>query len=128
MQPGGARRDRGGVRGADRSGEGALEARSGRAEREPAGAKHLEHELLLALVEPGGRELDPTGGRAQAARDILGTSSRHSAQRSLAPRTVSRYACWSSRVTSPTPSSTSSTARSGVTSAAVPHMNTSSAR
>ena len=44
------------------------------------------------------------------------------------PRTVSRYAFWIASVTSPTPISWSSTERSGVTSAAVPHMNTSSAR
>ena len=42
---------------------------------------------------------------------MLGTSSRHSAKRSLTPRTVSRYAFWSSRVTSPTPISWSSTER-----------------
>src|SRR5262249_510738 len=59
---------------------------------------------------------------------ISGYSS-HCAHRSLRPWTVSRYASCSSRVTGPGgPIRWSSTSRIGVTSAAVPHMNTSSAR
>ena len=45
--------------------------------------------------------------------------SSHCDQRSLRPRAVSRYACCSSRVIGPAPSSWSSIERSGVTSAAV---------
>ena len=73
-----------------------LEPRAGRAEREPARAQHLEHELLVALV-------DPRRARARSARRCVGASSalrsracvrrraRATAyQRSLAPRTVSR--------------------------------------
>ena len=54
-------------------------------ERELPRAQHLEHELLVALVDPGSGEVD----RARVARLLtrarvmLGTSSRHCAQRSL---------------------------------------------
>ena len=65
--------------------------------------------------------------RAQL-RASCGTWSSQCDHRSLSPRTVSRYASWIASVTGPTPISWSSTERSGVTSAAVPHMNTSSAR
>ena len=45
------------------------------------------------------------------------------------PRTVSRYASWIASVIGPgSPTSRSSTDRTGVTSAAVPHMKISSAR
>src|SRR5581483_988260 len=53
-------------------------SKRGRAGRETAGAEHVEHELLLALVEPRRRELDPPCRGAQAARDMLGTGSRQS--------------------------------------------------
>src|ERR1019366_1418705 len=104
------------------------EAWPDRPQRKLPGAQHLEHELFVALVDPGGRERDLPRSRHAHARVMLGTSSRHCAQRSLWPRTVSRYAFWSACVIGPTPSSWSSTDLSGVTSAAVPHMNTSSAR
>ena len=63
-----------------------------------------------------------------AAEGDISTTSSQWLQRSLRPCTVSRYACWSSSVTGPTPISRSSTARTGATSVAVPTMNTSSAR
>ena len=52
---GGDRRD---VGGADGLGEQLLEAGAHRAEREPPRPQHLEHELLVALVEPGCGETD----------------------------------------------------------------------
>src|SRR5262249_5814190 len=116
------------VRRADGLGEELLEPRPDGPEREPPGAHHLDNELLVALVEPRRGEADGPGGSAHAARVAAGTSSRHSAKRSLAPRTMSRYARWISSVISPTPISWSSTERTGVISAAVPHMKTSSAR
>ncbi len=83
----------------DGFGEQFLEARAGRAERETARAEHFEHELLVAFVDPRARE--PYRARSDThlislrqaygyARVMLGTSSRHWAQRSLTPRTVSR--------------------------------------
>src|SRR3954451_1008649 len=42
----------------DTLGKHRLEARARRAEREPAGAQHLEHELLVALVDPRGGQVD----------------------------------------------------------------------
>ncbi len=130
MKAGCPRRDRSAIRRAGGVGEHLLEPGPHRAEREPPGPKHLEHELLVPLVDPRRRERDTGCGRARGhtERVMLGTSSRHCGKRSLAPRTVSRYAFWIWRVMSPTPISWSSTDRSGVTSAAVPHMNTSSAR
>src|SRR5262249_6123772 len=112
-----------------RAGGGLPEGRPGRPERETPGAEHVEHELLVALVDPGCRERDALRrGGAQAACDMLGTSSRHSERRSSSPRAGARDAFWSSSLTRPTPISWSSTERTGVTSDAVPHMNTSSAR
>src|SRR5581483_4053743 len=104
-----------------------LEQRAGRAEREPPRAENVEYELLVALVDPRAREPYGLRRRAGHARVMLGTSSRHCDQRSLLPLTVSRYAAWTARVTGPTPISWSSTERTGVTSAAVPHMKISSA-
>ena len=63
-----------------------------------------------------------------ASAGTTSTTSSQCDQRSVRPLTVSRYACWISLVTGPTPSSWSSTARTGVTSAAVPVMKNSSAR
>ena len=58
------------VRRADRVGEHRLEARPGRAERQPARAQHLEHELLVALVDPRRAEVDPVRRDAHAAREL----------------------------------------------------------
>ena len=88
MQSRRARRDRCAVRRADRVREQRLEAGAGRPERQPARAQHLEHELLVALVDPGRAEVDP--GRRAQCRASCGTGSRHCAHRSLLPRTVSR--------------------------------------
>ena len=103
MQTRRARRHRRAVRDADRVREQRLEARSGRPEREPTGPKHLEHELLVALVDPRRAEVDPVDCCFGHERAICGTGSSHCAQRSLWPRTVSRYAFWICSVTSPTP-------------------------
>ena len=65
VQAGRAGRDRRAVRRADRVGEQRLEARAGRPERQPARAQHLEHELLVALVDPRRGEVDPLGCGAQ---------------------------------------------------------------
>ena len=131
VQAGGAARDRGAVSRADGLGEQLLEARPGRPEREPAGAQRLEHELLVALVDPRRAEREPVlvAWVTPAARAKFSTGSRQCAQRSVSPLpfTVSRYAFWIAFVISPTPISMSSTSRIGVTSAAVPHMKTSSA-
>ena len=127
MQAGGSGRDGGAVRRVDRVSEQRLEARAHRAEREPARAQHLEHELLVALVDPRCAEVDASVAVRQL-RASCGTGSSQCDQRSLFPRTVSRYAFWIASVISPTPISWSSIERSGVTSAAVPVMNTSSAR
>ncbi len=121
-------RDRGRVRRADLRREELLEAVDHRPEREPARAHDLEHELRLALVEVRPRERDRTDFLLHACVR-LGAYSSHCAQRSLRPCTVSRYACCSSTVIGPGgPIRWSSTSRIGVTSAAVPTMNTSSAR
>ena len=53
VKPGGARRDRGGVRCSDALREALLEAFDRRAEGEPPRPEHLEHELLVALVDVG---------------------------------------------------------------------------
>ena len=66
--------------------------------------------------------------RRQAGAATVSTTSSQWLQFSERPLTASRYARCSSSVTGPTPSSTSSTARTGVTSAAVPVMKSSSAR
>src|SRR6266511_3286140 len=109
-------------------GEQLLEARPGRPQREPPAAQRLEHELLVALVDPGSAELNlPCRLSHASARAKFSTGSRHCAHRSVAPFAVSRYAFWISFVISPTPISISSISRIGVTSAAVPHMKTSSA-
>src|SRR6266550_255407 len=128
VQARGAARDRDGVRRPDALGDELLEAVDRRAEREPPGAQHLEHELLLALIQQRASKRDRAQAGAQASAGAGVAYSSHCAQRSLRPRAVSRYASWSSSVIGPTPISTSSTALSGVTSAAVPVMNASSAR
>ena len=67
----------------------ALEARPGRAERQPARAQHLEHELLVALVDPGRRERRSAGWPCVTPRARAGTRSSQCAQRSPRPRTQS---------------------------------------
>src|SRR5919204_494136 len=105
-----------------------LEAGPRRAERQPTRSQHLEYELLLALVDQRRGELDPPRLLLHASAGSRSAYSSHCAQRSLRPRAVSRYASWISIVVAPTPMSTSSISRIGVTSAAVPVMNSSSAR
>ena len=58
VQAGGAAGDGDGVAGADGRGERLLELAQHRAERELAGAQHLEDELLLARPQVGARERD----------------------------------------------------------------------
>ena len=82
----------------------------------------------LALVQERTRQGDGACRLGHAPAGARVEYSSQCDQRSLRPRTVSRYASWSSSVIGPTPISTSSISRSGVTSAAVPHMNASSAR
>ena len=65
MQPRCPRRHGGAMRRTDGVREQRLEARPGRPQREPARAQHLEHELLVALVDPRRAEVDPVGCRAQ---------------------------------------------------------------
>src|SRR5205823_7730749 len=128
VESGGPTRDGDGVRGTDALGEGLLETRNERPQRQPTRTEHVEHELLLALVEVRRRERDRALLELHA-RSGAGAYSSHCAQRSDRPRTVSRYASWISTVTGPGgPTTWSSTSRIGVTSAAVPTMNTSSAR
>ena len=107
---------------------------AGPSERRP-GAQHLEDELLLPLAEVRARERDLR--RDSAGRVTLRAASALRDRGVLEPvrpalaagrDTVSRYAFWSFSVTGPAPISWSSTERSGVTSAAVPTMKTSSAR
>src|SRR5512141_475457 len=120
------------VRGAHPLGDLLLEAVDPRAERQAAGPQHLEDELLLPLVEPrpGERKAFPDYlGHAFALAGSVVAYSSQCDQRSLLPRTVSRYAFWIASVTGPGgPIGWSSTSRKGVTSAAVPVMKTSSAR
>ena len=71
----------------DRCREHRLEPRSRRTEREPARAEHLEHELLVALVDPRRAQVDACLRRAQL-RASCGTWSSHCDHRSLWPRTV----------------------------------------
>src|SRR5262249_34261073 len=100
-------------------------------ERQPPGAQDFEDELLLTLVEPRTRERDlaPSLRHACARAGAFVAYSSQCDHRSLRPRTVSRYAFWIASVTGPGgPIGWSSTSRKGVTSAAVPVMNTSSAR
>ena len=65
MQPSCPRRHGGAMRRTDGVREQRLEARPGRPERQPARAEDLEHELLVALVDPRRAEVDPVGCRAQ---------------------------------------------------------------
>src|SRR5258708_28026196 len=101
MEPRRAGRDGGCVGRACARGEDLLEAVCRRPEREPAGAQDLEHELLLALVEVRPRERDRPNLLFHACVFAAGAYSSHCAQRSLRPRTVSRYACCSSMDTGP---------------------------
>src|SRR5512133_137586 len=131
MQAGGAARERGRVGRADPCGDLLLEAVDPRAERQPPRAQDFEHELFLTLVEPRARERDLAYcfSHACARTGSVDAYSSQCDQRSLCPRTVSRYARWIASVTGPGgPIGWSSTSRNGVTSAAVPVMNTSSAR
>src|SRR5262249_48041904 len=134
VEPGRPAGDRRGVRRADALGRELLEPVDRRSERQPPRAQHLEDELLLPLVDVRPGERDLPNGLAQASAAAAGAGeafaySNQWAQRSLFPLTVSRYAVWIASVTGPGgPISWSSTSRIGVTSAAVPHMNTSSAR
>src|SRR3954453_13100052 len=128
VQSGGAARNGRDVGRADALGDQLLEAVDRRPERQPPGAQHLEDELLLPLVQQRTRKRYLAEARAQAPAGAGVAYSSHCAQRSLPPRAVSRSVSWISSVIGPTPISTSSTALSGVTSAAVPVMNASSAR
>src|ERR1700759_2338183 len=92
------------IRRADPLGDRLLEAVDRRAEREPPGPQHLEHELRFSLAEVRPRQRDrlhllPRAGGA--AVSPAGANSSHWLQRSLRPCTVSRYACWISCVTGP---------------------------
>src|SRR5262249_53523511 len=91
------------VRRADALRERLLEAFDPRAERQPSGPQHLEDELLLPLVDPRpGERYLPDGFRhASAGAGDTDAYSSQWAQRSLRPRTVSRYAFWISSVTGP---------------------------
>ena len=66
VQAGRATGDGGGVLRADPVGEGALETRPHRTEREHARAQHLEYELLLTRTDVGLRERDRLAGGAHA--------------------------------------------------------------
>ena len=126
MEPRRAARDRGDVRCADPFGQRLLEAVDHRPERKLPGAKRLQDELLLPLLEPGSGEPD-LGGQEPAG--ALAAYSSQRVQRSSRPRTTSKKVDWIAFVTGPGgPISWSSIARTGVTSAAVPVMKTSSAR
>ena len=72
MQARGRARDGGRVGRADPLGDHLLEALDRRPEREPAGAKHLEDELLLPLVEERAREryLADAGAQASAGAGV----------------------------------------------------------
>src|SRR5580765_7677810 len=125
METGGPGRHSRRVRRADRLREQLLETVDRRPERQLPGAKHLEHELLLALVEERPGERDPPLLELHAWVFAAGAYSSHCAHRSVRPCTVSRYADWTSSVTGPGwPITWSSTSRIGVTSAAVPTMKT----
>ena len=93
VQAGSAARDPSTVLGADGLREQLLEPWPGRAEREPPRAQRLEHELLVALVDPRRRQCDRARGLRHAwARAKFSTGSRQCAQRSVSPLpfTVSR--------------------------------------
>src|SRR5438105_5262467 len=129
MQPGRPRRDSRCVRRSDLRRHELLERVNRGPERQPPRPEHLEDELLLALVEIRPRKRDARLLDFHACVFAAGAYSSHCAHRSVRPCTVSRYASWISSVTGPGgPISWSSTSRIGVTSAAVPHMNPSSAR
>src|SRR5207248_11457274 len=109
------------VRHADVRGERLLERVDRRPERKLSRAQDVEHELFLALVEIRPRERDRAHLLLHACVLAAGAYSSHCDQRSVRPRTVSRYAPWISSVTGPGgPTTWSSTSRIGVTSAAVP--------
>ena len=82
-----------------------------------------DQDRVVATVSLRQPQLERYAGAA-----TVSTTSSQWLHCSLRPLTTSRYVLWISSVTSPTPISTSSTARTGVTSAAVPVMKTSSAR
>ena len=108
----------------DPLGEGLLEAVDHRAERELPRAERLEHQLLLAPVDPGRGE----GDLPCQEPGVFSAYSSQREKRSSRPRTTSKKTSWIAFVTGPgSPISWSSTERTGVTSAAVPHMKSSSA-
>src|SRR6266702_4385521 len=122
MEAGGSRRHRRRVRRTRGLGEALLEPVDRRAERQPPGPQHLEHELYLALAQIGARERDAPRLLLHACVLAAGAYSSHCAHCSVRPWTVSRYACWISSVTGPgVPITWSSTSRVVVPSAAVPH-------
>ena len=88
-----------------------------------------DQDRVVATLLAARRRARPRRARAAyVGAATVSTTSSQWLHCSVRPLTTSRYVRWSSSVTSPTPSSTSSTARTGVTSAAVPVMKTSSAR
>ena len=76
MEPGGAARDGRDERRLDAFCHRALEAVDHRAEREPAGAEHLEHQLLLALADERLRERDGSRGQEPVTADAGTCSSQ----------------------------------------------------
>src|SRR5439155_16963659 len=96
-------RDRSRVRRTHPFGKQLLEPLDPRPERQPPGPEPLEHELLLALVDPRSRKGNLANCFRQASAGAGDTEAYSSqcAQRWLRPRTVSRYAVWISRVTGP---------------------------
>jgi hypothetical protein len=77
VEAGGSARDGRRVRRPDDLGERLLEAVDRRPEREPARAEDVRDELLLALVEPRGGEVDrPDGRHAYATDGVSSTTSR----------------------------------------------------
>ena len=128
MQPGRPARDRGRVARSDERREIALEAAQEWTEPERARAQGLEHELLLACSDVGRREPDHAGRRRahERAGAAVGKS-RYSSESGEVPDVTAKNSAWILRVIGPGPISWSSTERIGVTSAAVPVKNTSSA-
>src|SRR4051794_22110141 len=121
MQTGGAARDGSYVARTHLLGERPLEPVGHGAEREPARTEGLDAKLLLPLPQPRSGK-----GDLLAQDPGVGAFSAYSSQRdqrSSRPRTTSKKVDWIAFVTGPGgPISWSSIDRTGVTSAAVPHM------
>ncbi len=114
----------------DPVGERALERRHHLAARQRVRAQHVHHQLPLTLPDVGAGERDRPGRHHAAGQTAARTGySSRSANRSSRPETIAKNVSCTAFVIGPRPPICwPSTDATGVTSAAVPHRKTSSAK